>query len=110
VTIVDAVRDRMPHYTCPLCNRGLRGSTVTLVSESDETANVRIVCAHCKASFVIVLTSAEHWGDEAQPVTVTEVVAVHDALETWEGNLTELLDRRRLGPGATFKTDEEPRD
>lgn len=110
MTIVDAVRDRMPHYTCPVCNRGLRGSTVTLVSETATTSNVRIVCGQCNASFVIVLAAAEQWAEEVGPVSIAEVVAVRDWLERWIGGpLTDLTQgSRRLGPGASFNTDAEP--
>ena len=110
MSIIDFIRDRARFYNCPVCGRSLKGCDVQVLSHEDERFNLQVTCAQCQVTFIVVLAIAggalTDTGDDietaaadateepvavAEPISVDEILDLHQYLKTFQGTLTELI-------------------
>jgi hypothetical protein len=110
VNIVDFIRDRARFYNCPVCGKSLKGCDVQVLSHEDERFHLQVTCAQCQVTFIVVLAIAggaiegsegeieaalTDREDEpvaaAEPISVDEILDLHQYLKNFQGTLTELI-------------------
>lgn len=110
VNIVDFIRDRARFYNCPVCGKSLKGCDVQVLSHEDERFHLQVTCAQCQVTFIVVLAIAggaiegsegeieaaltdreEEPVAAAEPISVDEILDLHQYLKNFQGTLTELI-------------------
>jgi hypothetical protein len=105
MSIIDFIRDRARFYNCPVCGRSLKGCDVQVLSHEDDRFHLQVTCAQCQVTFVVVLAiqggAVEEIGSEvepqaeptmaAEPISVDDILDVHQFLKGFQGTLTELI-------------------
>ena len=104
MSIIEFIRDRARFYNCPVCGRSLKGCDVHVLSHEDERFHLQVTCAQCQVTFVVVLAiaggavedvsapeSAEAASPAAEPISVDEILDLHNFLKGYQGTLKELI-------------------
>ncbi len=104
MNIIDFIRDRARFYNCPVCGRSLKGCDVQVLSHEHERFHIQVTCAQCQVTFIVVLAiaggaveeveSVEEAAEPAptpEPISVDEILDVHQYLKSFQGTLTELI-------------------
>jgi transcription elongation factor Elf1 len=113
----DWLRTQLTSFTCPACGRRYRGSRIQLLAERDGLFFVDLDCSRCGSHTVAIVTvetdeteisiidasdielavdlEPEHLGEElpenAEPVTADDVLAMHELLADFKGDMRALL-------------------
>jgi hypothetical protein len=112
VDILALMKERARDYDCPVCKRSLDGCSLTLVRQEDPLYTVQVSCAKCQVTFVVVLQVREQGIEEkrrrtvtprrkrtrrpaAPPISVDELIDLHQLLQEHHGRLTDLFSDRR---------------
>jgi hypothetical protein len=89
--------------TCTACGAGVPAGRIRILAHRDDLAFVELACLRCGSSALGLLLAADEPGDPpildvaADPtpadaaVTLEDVVAMHDHLAAWDGDLRGLL-------------------
>jgi hypothetical protein len=111
------LRTQLTSFTCPACGRRYRGSRIKLLAERDGLYFVDLDCSRCGSHTVAIVTvelddtelsiidasdielavdlEPEHLGEElpesTEPVSADDVLAVHELLDGYEGDMYALL-------------------
>lgn len=117
----DWLRTQLTSFSCPACKRRYRGSRIRLLAERESLFFVDLDCTSCGSRTVAIVTVeqvetefsivdasdleivsdplAEHLGEAlpagAAPVTANDVLAVHELLSGFEGDMHALLASHR---------------
>ena len=110
MSIIDFIRDRARFYNCPVCGRSLKGCDVQVLSHEDERFHLQVTCAQCQVTFIVVLAiaggaltdatddiegalpdGAEEPVAVAEPISIDEILDLHQYLKGFQGTLTELI-------------------
>src|SRR5690242_5349422 len=110
MSIIEFIRDRARFYNCPVCGRSLKGCDVQVLSHEDERFHLQVTCAQCQVTFIVVLAIAggaidgieseietnipEPAGEPVaaiEPISVDEILDLHQYLKGYQGTLTELI-------------------
>lgn len=120
----DWLRTQLTSFTCPACGRRYRGSRIRLLAERDGLFFVDLDCSRCGSHTVAIVTveldetelsiidasdielavddEPDHLGEElpanATLVTADDVLAVHEFLVGFEGDVDALLGTSRRDP------------
>lgn len=94
------MRELLAGLACPLCG-GTRGDTLLVVIDSpgEGAGSVRAQCVRCHLFWSFALDPetgftapvAERIGASSEPISVDEVIEVHNFLGGWNGSLDELF-------------------
>ena len=111
--IIELMRRRAGHYSCPICGKGLENCGLELLRETGHSYTVRVTCASCAVSFIVVLALQGDEQPEAleaeatvaaqadpEPIELDELLDVHQILSDHRGDLVSLLNGGH-SPGAT---------
>lgn len=107
MSIIEFIRDRARFYNCPVCGRSLKGCDVQVLSHEDERFHLQVTCAQCQVTFIVVLAiaggavediEAEEAAvvavtEEAEPISVDEILDLHLFLKGYQGTLKELIQQ-----------------
>jgi transcription elongation factor Elf1 len=122
----DWLRTQLTSFTCPACGRRYRGSRIKLLAERDGLFFVDLDCSRCGSHTVAIVTverdetelsiidasdielavdlEPEHLGEllpeGTDPVNADDVLAVHELLAGFEGDMYALLGAAGLRDGA----------
>jgi len=89
--------------TCTACGAGVPAGRIRILAHRDDLAFVELACPECGSSALGLLLAADEPGDPplldvaadpgpaVEAVTMGDVVAMHDHLATWDGDLRDLL-------------------
>ncbi len=114
MSIIEFIQDQARYYKCPICGRNLRGCEIRILNKQDERFTVRVTCAACRVSLVVLLliqsakdetppeaddelviadvVSAEGPARAAtDPIEAEEVLELHLLLRDFHGSFDELL-------------------
>ena len=113
MSIIEFIRDRARFYNCPVCGRSLKGCDIQVLSHEQERFHLQVTCAQCQVTFIVVLAIAggavedvdpvEGASDSAMahanaateaepdPISVDEILDVHQYLKSFQGTLKDLL-------------------
>ena len=119
MSIIEFIRDRARFYNCPVCGRSLKGCDIQVLSHEQERFHLQVTCAQCQVTFIVVLAIAgggvdeiesveavsselaahapqqqQPAEDEAEPITVDEILDVHLYLKSFTGTLKDLLQHQ----------------
>src|SRR4051794_12701867 len=122
----DWLRTQLTSFTCPACGRRYRGSRIKLLAERDGLYFVDLDCSRCGSHTVAIVTveldeaelsiidasdielavdlEPEHLGEElpenTEPVSADDVLAVHELLAGFDGDMYTLIGARGGRDGA----------
>jgi transcription elongation factor Elf1 len=111
--MIEYIRDRARYYNCPVCGRNLRGCEVTMLNHQEDRFTVRVTCAACHVSFIVVLAiqtaGVEAVMDEDDeiviedvsqatparpgpgPIEADEILDLHLLLRDFQGSFDDLI-------------------
>lgn len=105
--ILDFIRQRAADYDCPVCRRSLRGCGLSVLRREGPTFTIKITCHACDVSFVVVIQIRDDMvallpatqppapppppPPGRTPITLDELLDVHEALRDMPGGLTGLV-------------------
>jgi len=122
----DWLRTQLTSFTCPACGRRYRGSRIRLLAERDGLFFVDLDCSRCGSHTVAIVTVelddselsiadasdlglpdeafTVHMGEPlppgAAPVTADDVLEMHEFLNGFKGDVTDLLRMATRSDGA----------
>ncbi len=101
------IRQIVAHVTCAVCGKHFGTSDIQVVGRRDQVWAMRARCRECRSEALLLAQVSEtgtrstytdlvpeEWArfDQAPPVSFDDVIAMHQFLDKYEGDLTEILD------------------
>jgi hypothetical protein len=90
----DRLQTLLDGIACSVCEASVSGDRIRLLARREGLAFVEIACGGCGSTtlgFVVDGEGTDGARTAAPPVTADDVLDMHVALETWEGDLRSLL-------------------
>ncbi len=101
------IRQIVAHVTCAVCNHRFGISDVQVVGRRDQVWAMRVRCRECRTEALLLAVVNEEgtqsiytdltppeWErfKNAPTITVDDVIAAHEFLESYDGDFSEVLD------------------
>jgi len=89
----DRLQSLLDGIACSVCEAAVDGERIRLLARREDLAFVEIACLRCGSTTLgfVVDGQAEDGPAEAPPVSADDVLDMHLALESWQGDLRTLL-------------------
>lgn len=109
MNVLQFLKDRARDYDCNVCGQNHSKSDIRVLGRLESAWIVRVQCMRCQTSFKLLVVideaslkptpvraGARLARERRRPaVTLDEVLDAHDFLQSYEGDLNALLQRRR---------------
>ena len=86
---------------CTVCDERVPAARATLLAWRDDLAFLQIDCGSCLSTTLAFVmggrTDATSTPPDAAPISIDDVLDMHELLATWRGDLTGLLSRDGRG-------------
>ena len=101
------IRQIVAHVTCAVCGHHFGTSDIQVVGRRDQVWAMRVRCRECRSEALLLAVvnetgtrstytdlTPDEWArfEQGIPVSVDDVIAMHQFLEKYDGDLSEILD------------------